>query len=284
MKLQDVADRFNEQLRVFKAADRKVSLPAPLPARGTRSARADPGRGGRADRPPLCPACPSNPCPSAQCAGGVLRENVYAERDHPPLRPRRDGRHRAGFDRVRRGTRAAFRIQATQGAGDPPLTLASSGPLHRDHDRRGAAGGLRCRRAGREDHRRATARPTLLPDVAVTRGLNIHARASDLAQGTLLLSTGTRLEAPDVATAAGAGMARLRVSQQPAFMVDLHRQRTGGARRSDRGLAAAPLQCLWTGCRAAPPRLPARGRRPPARTNCRCSRRGCASTCRATRC
>ena len=28
-----------------------------------------------------------------------------------------------------------------------------------------------------------------------------------------------RLEAPDVAVAAGAGMARLRVSQQPAFMV-----------------------------------------------------------------
>ena len=56
-------------------------------------------------------------------------------------------------------------------------------------------------------------------DVKVTPGLNIHRRASDQRQGALLLDAGMRLEAPDVATAAGAGMARLRVSQQPAFMV-----------------------------------------------------------------
>ena len=59
----------------------------------------------------------------------------------------------------------------------------------------------------------------LAADVNVTAGQNIHARASDQRQGALLLESGMKLEAPDVATAAGAGMARLRVSQQPAFMV-----------------------------------------------------------------
>ena len=56
-------------------------------------------------------------------------------------------------------------------------------------------------------------------DLVVETRQNIHSRASDQRQGALLLSAGARLEAPDIAVAAGAGMARLRVSQQPAFMV-----------------------------------------------------------------
>jgi molybdopterin molybdotransferase len=55
--------------------------------------------------------------------------------------------------------------------------------------------------------------------VAVRLGQNVHARGSDSLQGARLLEAGVRLEAPDVATAAGAGMARLKVSRQPAFMV-----------------------------------------------------------------
>ena len=53
----------------------------------------------------------------------------------------------------------------------------------------------------------------------VQPGQYIHARASDLKQGALLLNAGIRLDAPEVAAAAGAGMARLRVSQQPACMI-----------------------------------------------------------------
>jgi molybdopterin molybdotransferase len=59
----------------------------------------------------------------------------------------------------------------------------------------------------------------LEPDLTVPAGQFVHVRASDMKQGSLLLQAGVRLEAPDVAAAAGAGMARLRVSQQPAFMV-----------------------------------------------------------------
>jgi molybdopterin molybdotransferase len=44
-------------------------------------------------------------------------------------------------------------------------------------------------------------------------------RGSDRAQGALLLGTGSVLHAPEVAVAASAGMARIRVSSQPAVMV-----------------------------------------------------------------
>src|SRR5271155_758891 len=48
---------------------------------------------------------------------------------------------------------------------------------------------------------------------------NIHRRGSDGRQGKLLLETGTLLRAPEIAVAASAGMARVRVSSQPAIMV-----------------------------------------------------------------
>ena len=64
---------------------------------------------------------PIESLPLAQCAGAVLRENVYAERDQPPFdRVTMDGiavDSRGVRDGVRR-----LRIQAMQAAGDPPLT------------------------------------------------------------------------------------------------------------------------------------------------------------------
>ncbi len=163
------------------------------------------------------PCLPIESLPVAQCAGGVLRENVYAERDHPPFdRVAMDG---IALDSAAVAAgRRSFHMQATQGAGDPPLTLSS--PEHCIEIMTGAMLPAGCDAVVPVERIEvAGLQVTLQPDVTVTRGLNIHTRASDLAQGTLLLSTGMRLEAPDVATAAGAGMARLRVSQQPAFMV-----------------------------------------------------------------
>src|ERR1700724_4792740 len=64
--------------------------------------------------------------PLAQCAGAVLRENIYAERDHPPF-------DRVAMEGVARDSQTvgaatrSFRVQATQAAGDPPLTLAAPG-------------------------------------------------------------------------------------------------------------------------------------------------------------
>src|ERR1700720_4877538 len=71
-------------------------------------------------------AClPIESLPVGQCAGTVLRENIYAERDQPPFdRVAMDG---VALDSqaVGAGTRS-FRVQATQAAGDPPLTLVAA--------------------------------------------------------------------------------------------------------------------------------------------------------------
>jgi molybdopterin molybdotransferase len=48
---------------------------------------------------------------------------------------------------------------------------------------------------------------------------NVDRRGSDGRQGTLLLEAGTLLRAPEIAVAASAGMARVRVSSQPAVMI-----------------------------------------------------------------
>jgi molybdopterin molybdotransferase len=163
------------------------------------------------------PSLPIESLPVGHCAGAVLRENVYAERDQPPF-------DRVAMDGIALSSAAAvpgtgrMRVQGTQAAGDPPLALASPGdcieimtgamlPPGCDAvvpvERISVEGGF----------------ARIATDVKVTPGLNIHPRASDQRQGALLLEAGMRLESPDVATAAGAGMARLRVSQQPAFMV-----------------------------------------------------------------
>jgi molybdopterin molybdotransferase len=48
---------------------------------------------------------------------------------------------------------------------------------------------------------------------------NVHQRGSDSRQGALLLSAGIRLNGPEIAIAAGAGMPRIRVSAQPTIVV-----------------------------------------------------------------
>jgi molybdopterin molybdotransferase len=163
-------------------------------------------------------AClPIESLPVGQCAGAVLRENVYAERDQPPFdRVAMDGIAVAS-SAVANGRRR-FRLQATQAAGDPPCTLSSDEncievmtgavlppgcdtvvPVERLHSANGyieIEGGL---------------------EIAPWK--NVHRRASDRTQGALLLVTGSVLNAPEVAVAASAGMARVRVSSQPAIVV-----------------------------------------------------------------
>ena len=55
--------------------------------------------------------------------------------------------------------------------------------------------------------------------VSVEPGQNIHRRGTDTRQGTLLISAGVRLRAPEIAIAAAAGMPRIRVSSQPMLAV-----------------------------------------------------------------
>jgi molybdopterin molybdotransferase len=163
------------------------------------------------------PCLPIESLPVGQCAGGVLRENVYTERDQPPFdRVAMDGIAVSAAS-VAGGLRR-FIIQGTQAAGDRPLELAS--PRHCIEIMTGAMLSAGCDAViPVERIHIADGIAELAADVTVTAGLHIHARASDMKQGSLLLQSGMRLEAPDVAAAAGAGMARLRVSQQPACIV-----------------------------------------------------------------
>jgi len=163
-------------------------------------------------------AClPIESLPVGQCAGAVLRENIYAERDQPPFdRVAMDGVALASAAVA--GGRRRFRIQATQAAGEPPTALTSDEncvevmtgavlpagcdavvPVEQLHSDAGFA--------------------AIQGTVDVAPWKNVHRRASDRAQGALLLVTGSVLNAPEIAVAASAGMARVRVSSQPAIVV-----------------------------------------------------------------
>ncbi len=160
---------------------------------------------------------PIESLPLAQCAGGVLRENIYAERDQPPFdRVVMDGI--ALDSRAVTSGRRAFRVQATQAAGDPPLTLAASTACVEVMT--GAVLPAGCDSVVPvEELTVAGGEAVFGAAVHVEPWQNVHRRGSDTRQGTLLVAAGTRLHPPEIAIAAGAGMARIRVSSQPMLAV-----------------------------------------------------------------
>ncbi|HVY81236.1 MAG TPA: molybdopterin molybdotransferase MoeA [Steroidobacteraceae bacterium] len=163
-------------------------------------------------------AClPIESLPLAQCAGAVLRENIYAERDQPPFdRVAMDG-VALQSEAFRAGERR-YKIQAVQGAGDPALTLSS--PTACIEVMTGAVLPAECDAVVPvEQISSRNGEIEVAPGVAVEPWQNVHRRGSDSRQGALLLSAGTRLTAPEVAIAASAGMARVRVSSQPMVIV-----------------------------------------------------------------
>jgi molybdopterin molybdotransferase len=163
-------------------------------------------------------AClPIESLPLAQCAGAVLRENIYAERDQPPFdRVAMDG-IAVDSSAVQHGTRR-LHIQATQAAGDPPLALAT--PTGCIEVMTGAVIPSGCDSViPVEQITVRSSEAELAASVAVEPWQNVHRRGTDTRQGALLLSTGVRLQAPEIAIAASAGMARIRVSSQPMLAV-----------------------------------------------------------------
>jgi len=160
---------------------------------------------------------PIESLPLSQCVGGTLRENVYAERDQPPFdRVAMDG-IAIDSEMARQGLRS-FRIQGTQAAGSPAIQLSSG--QHAIEVMTGATLPIGCDcviPVEQIDHAEGVA--TIKPTVVLQPHLNVHRRGSDSRQGALLLEAGTLLRAPEIAVAASAGMARVRVSSQPAVMV-----------------------------------------------------------------
>jgi molybdopterin molybdotransferase len=160
---------------------------------------------------------PIESLPLTQCVGGTLRENIYAERDQPPFdRVLVDG-IAIEFAAIRRGVRS-FRIQATQTVCEPAAKLASEDIAI--EVAAGAALPIGCDlviASEQIDFRDGVAH--LKPAAQPAPYLNVHRRGSLSRQGVLLLESGTLLRAPEIAVAASAGMARVRVSSQPAVMV-----------------------------------------------------------------
>jgi molybdopterin molybdotransferase len=160
---------------------------------------------------------PIESLPLTQCVGGTLRENVYAERDHPPFdRVTMDGIAVASAS-LRRGL-TRFRIQATQAAGSPPIKLGAAEDAIEVMTGAILPLGSDCiipveQLAISDGYASLKATVTNLPFH------NVHRRGADGRQGALLLQSGTLLRAPEIAVAASAGMARVRVSSQPAVMV-----------------------------------------------------------------
>jgi molybdopterin molybdotransferase len=160
---------------------------------------------------------PIESLPLTQCVGGTLRENVYAERDQPPFdRVTMDG-IAVDSAALRRGLRR-FRIQATQAAGTPPIKLGASEDAIEVMTGAILPLGSDCV-IPIEQLDIADGYASLNATVVNAPYHNVHRRGSDGRQGALLLAGGTLMRAPEIAVAASAGMARVRVSSQPAVMV-----------------------------------------------------------------
>jgi molybdopterin molybdotransferase len=153
----------------------------------------------------------------ADAVGRVLAEDVVAERDQPPFdRVAMDG---IAIDStaVRTGARR-LRVQAMQAAGEAPLTLANG--QNCIEIMTGAMLPTGCDAVVPvEQITVADGVAQLHETVKPEPGLNVHRRGSDSRQGALLLQAGRRLNAPEIAIAAGAGMPRIRVSAQPTIIV-----------------------------------------------------------------
>jgi molybdopterin molybdotransferase len=160
---------------------------------------------------------PIESLPLTQCVGGTLRENIYAERDQPPFdRVAMDG-VAVDSEALRRGIKR-FRIRGVQAAGAPQLKLCAGDDAIEVMT--GAILPLGCDSVIPVEQLEVDdGFASLNAAVASSPYQNVDRRGNHGRQGTLLLEAGTLLRAPEIAVAASAGMARVRVSSQPALMV-----------------------------------------------------------------
>ena len=160
---------------------------------------------------------PIESLPLTQCVGGTLRENIYAERDQPPFdRVAMDGMA-VDSEALRRGVKR-FRIQGVQAAGAPQLKLVRGDDAIEVMTGAILPLGSDCV-IPVEQLEVVDGFASLNASVVNSPYHNVDRRGNDSRQGTLLLEAGTLLRAPEIAVAASAGMARVRVSSQPAFMI-----------------------------------------------------------------
>ncbi len=158
---------------------------------------------------------PVESLPLAQCIGRTLREDVFAERDNPP------------FDRVcmdgiaiqsASGAPRTFRIEATQAAGVPPLTLSHAANAIEVMTGAVLPRGTDCV-IPVEEYELADGLVSLQGQALIEPFRNVQRRGCDSQPGVPMLKAGTRLGAAEIAVAASAGLANVKVSRQPSFVV-----------------------------------------------------------------
>jgi molybdopterin molybdotransferase len=160
---------------------------------------------------------PIESLPLTQCVGATLRENIYAERDQPPFdRVAMDGMA-VDSEALRRGLKR-FRVQGIQAAGAPPLRLDGGDVAIEVMTGAILPPGSDCV-IPVEQIEVVEGYASLNTAVVNSPYHNVDRRGCDSRQGALLLEAGTLLRAPEIAVAASAGMARVRVSSQPAVMI-----------------------------------------------------------------
>lgn len=155
--------------------------------------------------------------PLAECIGQVLREDVYAERDNPPF-------DRVCMDGIAIDSRAFARgvrhypIEAVQPAGAPAVTLTDP-----EHAVEVMTGAIMPRGTDAvvplEEYELAEQAASLKAEASAAPYRNVQRRGSDSPPGVPMLTAGARLGAAEIAVAASAGLASVRVARQPAVMV-----------------------------------------------------------------
>jgi molybdopterin molybdotransferase len=163
------------------------------------------------------PLLPAEVAPLHMLPNAVLREPIVATRDQPPFdRVTMDGIAVASGAYAE--GRRTFRIAGTQAAGSPRQTLPSPDtclevmtgavlpegcdcvvPVERIVTENGAA--------------------TIAEDLPVRAQLNVHQRGLDCRAGDVLLDTGTRIGAPELAVIASNGLAQATISRRPRIIV-----------------------------------------------------------------
>ena len=219
------------------------------------------------------------PCPSSRGRSRPAPAPCSRSASAPSATSRRSTACRWTASRSRRVVargRAPLPHRGHPGGRRPAARARLAGRLHRGHDRRGAAAPAATPWSRSSSSASRTADAELRPEAASrSPARNVHRAAATAAQGDLLLEPGTRLDAPEIAVAASAGMPRVAVSRRSRAS-PWSPPATSWSSRANRSsaLAGAPLERLRPRRGARRSRLPARRRTTtcPTMRTCCCER------------
>jgi molybdopterin molybdotransferase len=160
---------------------------------------------------------PEESRPLERCLGQTLREDVHAERENPPFdRVCMDGIAIASDD-LKGGVRQ-YLVEATQAAGVPARALSNSGSAIEVMTGAMLPKGADCV-IPLEEYDLADGVAHLKVNALLEPFRNVQRRGSDSRPDEPMLRSGVRLNAPEIAIVASAGLASVRVSRQPRITV-----------------------------------------------------------------